>query len=503
MAGPPRHYGGGAAENGDPSRPLWVGGAFYAALLAGGVAAFFLIRAVGEGMSAPPTPAGARPVGQAPPGQVDVVLHVLATLAAVVFLGLILGRVCRRIGQPPVIGEVVAGIMLGPSLLGALAPDAMHLLIPSPISDPNGHVSAALRVVSQLGVILYMFLIGLELNGARLAGRMRAAVAVSHASIVVPFVFGAALALGLYPIYSHAGVPFASFSLFMGAAMAITAFPVLARILSDRNLQTTELGSLALSCAAADDVTAWCLLALVVGFARSNIGNAGWVVVGAAAFIAIMFLAVRPLLRRMIRIHEAKSGALTPGAVSAAFLALLLSALTSEAIGIHAVFGAFLLGAVIPHDSAIARGIAVRTKDLVTVLLLPAFFAFTGLRTQINLVSGWDSWLWCAAIILTATAGKFGGTFAAARLTGLGWRDAAALGTLMNTRGLMELIVLNIGLDLGVISPTLFAMMVVMALATTVATAPILQRLIPQSADEEHPADDAPKSPSPVSAAAM
>ncbi len=175
----------------------------------------------------------------------------------------------------------------------------------------------------------------------------------------------------------------------------------------------------------------------------------------------------------MIRAADGRSGVLSPLAVSATFLAVLLAASTTEAIGIHAVFGAFLFGAVVPHDSRIAREFAVKLKDLVTVLLLPAFFAFTGMRTQINLMSGWDSWLWCGAIILVATAGKFGGTLVAARLTGLGWREAAALGTLMNTRGLMELIVLNIGLDLGVISPTLFAMMVVMALVTTAATAPI------------------------------
>ncbi len=464
---------------GTTARIRWTGLAGYLALLAGGVVLFFLLRAFGDGMSAPATPADARPVGQPLPGQVDVVLHVIATLAAVVFLGFVLGRAFRYLGQPPVIGEVIAGIMLGPSLLGAISPEALHLLIPSPISDPKGQVPAALRAVSQLGVILYMFLVGLELNAARLAGRAHAAVAVSHASIVVPFVLGVALALGLYPIFSHEGVPFTSFALFMGAAMAITAFPVLARILTDRKLEKTELGGMALSCAAADDVTAWCLLALVVGVARADIGGAAWVIGGAIAFIAFMFLIVRPLLGRMIRASDSRSGTLSPLAVSGTFLAVLLAALTTEMIGIHAVFGAFLLGAVIPHDSRIAREFSVKMKDLVTVLLLPAFFAFTGMRTQINLMSGWESWLWCGAIILVASAGKFGGTLVAARLTGLGWREAAALGTLMNTRGLMELIVLNLGLDLGVISPTLFAMMVVMALVTTAATAPFLHWLIP------------------------
>jgi Kef-type K+ transport system membrane component KefB len=460
----------------------WAALAGYLALLAGGVGLFFLIRAFGEDLSAPATPVNTLTVGRPVPGQLDLELHVVATLAAVVFLGFVLGRAFRYLGQPPVIGEIIAGIALGPSLLGAVWPEAQHLLIPSAATDPKGQVTAAIRGISQLGVILYMFLVGLELNAARLAGRARAAVAVSHASIIVPFVLGAALALGLYPSLSHEGVPFTSFALFMGAAMAITAFPVLARILTDRKLDKTELGSMALSCAAADDVTAWCLLALVVGVAQANVSSAMWVIGGAVAFIAIMFLVVRPLLNRTMDRGEPRSGPLSSLAISGTFLAVLLAALTTEVIGIHAVFGAFLLGAVIPHDSRIAREFAVKMKDLVIVLLLPVFFAYTGMRTQIGLVSGWDSWLWCGTIIVVATAGKFGGTVFASRLTGLGWREAAALGMLMNTRGLMELIVLNIGLDLGVIGPKLFAMMVVMALVTTAATAPFLPRLLPSTA---------------------
>jgi Kef-type K+ transport system membrane component KefB len=235
----------------------------------------------------------------------------------------------------------------------------------------------------------------------------------------------------------------------------------------------------ALSCAAADDVTAWCLLAVVVGVARAEVGGAVAVTAGAVAFIAAMFLAASPLLTRLTRRLDDTAGPLPQPAVSGTFLFVLLAALATEAIGIHAVFGAFLLGAIIPHDSRIAREFTAKLKDPVTILLLPAFFAYTGMRTQISLVSGWENWLWCGAIILVATLGKFGGTLIAGRLTGYGWRDAAALGILMNTRGLMELIVLNLGLDLGVISPTLFAMMVLMALATTVAAAPVLKWLVP------------------------
>lgn len=472
----------------------WVGLAGYLTLLIAGVGTFLLVRNFGEGLTAPVAPTDARPVGQAAPGQVDVVLHVTATLAAVIGLGSLLSRLFRYLGQPPVIGEVVAGILLGPSLLGAVSPALAQLLIPSPASDPNGHVPAALKMVSQLGAILYMFLVGLELNATRLAGRAQAAVAVSHSSIVVPFVLGGIMALGLYPVYSHQGVPFTSFALFMGVAMAITAFPVLARILTDRGLDKTVLGSVALSCAAADDVTAWCLLALVVGVAQSNLVSAAWVIGGAVSFIALMFLVAQPLVRRVTRRLDAQPGALPPFAISGTFMAVLLAALTTEAIGIHAVFGPFLLGAIIPDNSRIAREFTTSLHKLVTVLLLPAFFAYTGMRMQITLMNGWESWLWCGAIILAATVGKFGGTLIAARLTGLTWRESAALGTLMNTRGLMELIVLNIGLDLGVISPTLFAMMVVMALVTTATTAPVLHYLIPPASTEGQSSESEPRS---------
>jgi Kef-type K+ transport system membrane component KefB len=448
-------------------------------LLGGGVASFLLIRTLGSSLSAPPALPDARLVGRPLAEQVNVVQHVIATLAAVVALGFVLSRAVRYLGQPPVIGEVVAGIVLGPSLLGEIAPQCMHLLIPSPMDDPNGQVPAALMAVSQLGIMLYMFLVGLELNAARLASRVRTAVAVSHSSIVVPFVCGAMLALALYPIFSHAAVAFTSFAMFMGVAMAITAFPVLARILTDQGLDKTELGGMALTCAASGDVTAWCLLALAVGVAQADLGNAAAVIAGAVAFVAAMLLAARPLIGRVARAWEDRPEALPTSAIAFTFLAVLLAALITEAIGIHALFGAFLLGVVVPHDSRIAREFAAKSKDTVTVLLTPAFFAYTGMRTQINLLSGWENWLWCGAIIVVATVGKFGGTAIAARLTGLNWRDAAALGALMNTRGLMELIVLNIGLDLGVISSTLFTMMVVMTLFTTALTAPVVRWLIP------------------------
>ncbi len=268
-------------------------------------------------------------------------------------------------------------------------------------------------------------------------------------------------------------------------ATSITAFPVLARILTDRHMHRTHLGVIALGCAAANDVTAWCLLAFVVGVAQARVGAAVAVLGLTVAYIILMVLVVRPLAGHFLA--RVGPDGLTPGVAAVVFGALLLSALATEAIGIHALFGAFLLGAIIPHDSILARVFTQKLDDLVTVLLLPAFFAFTGMRTEIGLVVGAELWLLCGLIILVATAGKFGGTFVAARLTGLGSRDAASLGVLMNTRGLMELIALNIGLDLKVITPTLFAMMVLMALATTMATAPLLQLLTPR----EPQADDA------------
>jgi Kef-type K+ transport system membrane component KefB len=440
----------------------------YGAAALAAVALFLVIDACGRGLTAPP--AGSAGAAVAPAGDGPGALaHALIALAAVLVTGRLLGLLFRRAGQPPVIGEVVGGILLGPSLLGQVWPEAAAFVLPQ-------EVAPFLGVISQLGVILYMFLVGLELDLGVLRQRARSTITIAHASIVVPFLFGAGLALVLYPRLSSSDVPFTSFALFVGVATSVTAFPVLARILTDLRMRKTPLGILALGCAAAADVTAWCLLAFVVGVAQARVDGAFLVLGLTAAFLALMVLVVRPLAVRALARYD--GAPLTPGVVALVFAALLLSALATEAIGIHAIFGAFLLGAVIPHDSGLARALTHKLEDLVTVLLLPAFFAFTGMRTQIGLVTGPGQWLVCGLIVVVATAGKCGGTLLAARLTGLGWRDAAGLGVLMNTRGLMELIVLNIGLDLRVISPTLFAMMVLMALATTLATAPLLQLIL-------------------------
>lgn len=390
--------------------------------------------------------------------------QVLLALAAVILLGRVLAIVLKYFGQPPVIGEVLAGIALGPSLFSWFGFEASPLL-------PKD-VAPYLSIIAQLGVILYMFLVGLEFNPGQIKSQLVAAVAISHASIVAPFLLGMGLAWGLYGHLAPEGVAFLSFALFMGVAMAVTAFPVLARILTDRGIAATPIGVLALSCAAVDDVTAWCLLALVSGVVKSQAGGAVYVILFSLLYIAAMLIVVRPIAARLIA-RSSKNG-LSATAVAIIFAALLLSAWTTEYIGIHAVFGAFLLGVVIPHDSHIAKSLQAGLEQVVIVLLLPAFFAYTGMRTQIGLVNGWDHWLICVLIILVASLGKFGGTLAAARIAGLDWHTSSSLGILMNTRGLMELIVLNVGLDLGVISPTLFAMMVIMALATTLATTPLL-----------------------------
>jgi K+:H+ antiporter len=396
-----------------------------------------------------------------------MLLHLLAALAAVVLLGRLLGRLFRVIHQPPVIGEVVAGIVLGPSLLGHIWPDAYAFILPS-------SVAPSLGLLSQLGVVLYMFLVGVELDTDMFRGRIRSTTTIALTSIALPFALGVWFAGRLYPEFAPNAVKYTHFALFVGVSMSITAFPVLARILADRGITQTPLGRLALTCAAVADVTAWCLLAVVVGVVQSSDGRGLVTSVLTMAFIVFVFGAVRPLVVRMSRQWESREP--DRGAIAIVLVVALVSALATEAIGVHAIFGAFLFGAVIPHSGALAHALERRIEYVVTVLLLPAFFAFAGMRTEIGLLTA-GAWLTCATLIVVATVGKFGGTLLAARATGYDWRRSTELGLLMNTRGLMELIVLNVGLDLGIISPALFTMMVLMALVTTMAAGPLLSVL--------------------------
>jgi Kef-type K+ transport system membrane component KefB len=332
-----------------------------------------------------------------------------------------------------------------------------------------------LQLLSQIGVVLFMFVVGLELEPAHLRGKAHTAIAVSHFSIVVPFVLGVALALGLYARYAPTGVPFTAFGLFCGIALSITAFPVLARILAERHLTNTPLGATAITCAAVNDVTAWSILALVVAITAAGgaMQTLVVIVVLSAAFVALMVGVGRPLLVRLPR-AENTTDTLSKERLALVLLVLLLSALFTELIGIHALFGAFVAGVVMPDHGTFRVDLRGRLESVSSVFLLPIFFVVTGLRTHVGLLDDAGSWAVCLIIIAVATAGKVGGTVAAARWTGLAWREALALGALMNTRGLMELVALDVGYNLGILTPEIFTMMVLMALVTTAMTGPLV-----------------------------
>jgi Kef-type K+ transport system membrane component KefB len=440
----------------------------YPIMIAGALGLLLLVRSAGSTLVAPAPAIGAVAAG-ATSTKVDALAHVLLALVVIIVAARVCGTLCRRMHQPAVIGEVIAGILLGPSLLGRVSPTALTYLLP-----PS--VAPFLSIIAQIGVILFMFLVGLELDTGQLGRRTHATVAISHASMLLPFVLGSVLALWLYPQLSTSDVPFTVFALFLGVSLSVTAFPVLARILTDLGIHKTYLGVVALSCAAVDDVTAWCLLAFVMAVAKANASSALITFALTGLYLAFMLVVARPRVIRAVRAQELRKS-VSQSAIAVVVVGLLLSTLATEAAGIHAIFGAFLLGAIIPHESRLALNLTHKLEDIVVVLFLPAFFAFTGMRTQIGLVNGASQWLLCGVILATASIGKFGGSFVAARITGFNGRDAASLGVLMNTRGLMELIVLNIGLDLGILSPTLFAMLVLMAVITTFATTPILHLL--------------------------
>jgi Kef-type K+ transport system membrane component KefB/nucleotide-binding universal stress UspA family protein len=402
----------------------------------------------------------------------DPLTRFIAQVIAIVVVSRLLGIATRRIGQPMVIAETIAGILLGPSLLGLIWPEFTGVLF-APAS------LGGLQLVSQLGLVLFMFLVGLELDPKLLKGRGHASIVISQLGIIVPFGLGALLAFYLYPRVSQPQVAFPVFAFFVGIAMSITAFPVLARILAERRLLRSRVGAMTIACAAVDDLTAWCLLAFVVAAARAKgIEGAVQTTLLALGYVIVMLLIVRPLLARLgARVGTSRE--LTQNVVAAIMLLLFASSWATELIGIHALFGAFTLGVILPKDGGLGHALAEKLEDLVLVVLLPLFFAYSGVRTQIGLLDSASSWITAGVIIVVACIGKFGGSTIAARMTGMSWRESGALGILMNTRGLMELIVLNIGLDLGVISPMLFTMMVLMALFTTFITTPILNRVYP------------------------
>jgi Kef-type K+ transport system membrane component KefB len=394
-------------------------------------------------------------------------LSILLTQIVVIliFAGLF-RRLFRWIGQPPVMGEMVAGIVLGPSVLGLLFPGAVAFLFPE-------SSLLTLRLLSQIGVVLFMFVVGMELNIQHLREKGTSAVMISHASIIVPFLLGAGLSVFLYRDLASPGTSFHAFALFIGVAMSITAFPVLARILEDRKLSQTHLGAIAITCAAVDDVTAWCILALVIALVKATgVAISAITILLTLSFAGIMFFLVRPQLARVIKepdslIHRRRL-------IPIVLTILLMCAMITETIGIHALFGAFIAGVVMPPSTEFRIFLKDKLEAFGSYALLPLFFAFTGLRTQIGLLTEWQDWLMCAVIILVAIAGKLGGSMLMGRWTGMSWSQSFAIGVLMNTRGLVELVVLNIGYDLGILSGRIFAMMVLMALVTTFMTGPLL-----------------------------
>ncbi len=397
----------------------------------------------------------------------------LAQIAVILIVARLVGWLFRKLHQPRVIGEMVAGILLGPSLLGWGAPTVFAALFP-----PES--LGSLNSLSQIGLLLFMFLIGLELDLKQLRELGRTAIITSQASIIAPFVLGFGLAFYLYPRLSDHTVGFTGFALFISIAMSITAFPVLARILTERNLLRTRVGALAITCAAVNDVTAWCVLAGIVVIVRASaLPVPLWgTLIGLGLFVLVMLVVVKPALRRLARNYE-KHGSLTHDSLALILLLMLACGWITEFLGIHALFGAFLAGVAMPRHHELSKEILQRLESVTVVLLLPLYFAFTGLRSSFALIFSTGMWVYCLVIIALAVIGKFGGSLLAARFNGMSWRESAAVGILMNTRGLVELIILNVGLDLGVLSPSLFSAMVLMALVTTFMTSPLLNLIYP------------------------
>jgi Kef-type K+ transport system membrane component KefB len=393
--------------------------------------------------------------------------QLLMQIIAIIIVSRIFALFFRRIHQPAVIGEIVAGIALGPSLLGILFPELSAALFPA---NSLGNLS----LLSQFGLILFMFMVGMELDINLIRNKVKDAMVVSNAGILIPFTLGIGLAYFIYENFAPKGVPFLSFGLFLGMAMSITAFPVLARIVQERGMHKTRLGTLVITCAAADDISAWCMLAAIIAIAKvGSFQSSLFVILLSIGYVLVMFKVVRPFLKRVGDLHASRE-TLSKQVVAIFFLTLLISSYLTEIIGIHALFGAFLAGTIMPENTKFRNIFIQKIEDVSLVLLLPLFFVFTGLRTQIGLLNDVYLWKITGLIILVAITGKFVGSAIASKITGQSWKDSLTIGALMNTRGLMELVVLNIGYELGILSPEVFSMMVIMALVTTFMTGPAL-----------------------------
>lgn len=383
-------------------------------------------------------------------------VRILLAVGVVIVAARAVAWVFGRWGQPRVLGEIVAGVLLGPSVLGLVLPAVEGYLFPTPVVD-------GLRTLSQFGLVLFMFLVGLEVDARELRGSGRTVTAVANASLVVPFVLALGFAAAVHPVFG-AGVDPLPFCLFLGAAMAVTAFPVLARILQESGLAKERVGVLSLVCAAVNDVAAWIVVAVVIAIASaSGPGHAVISLVLGLVFVAVMFLVVRPLLRRW-----------GEPPVWAVLAIAVLSAWIGEQIGVHAIIGGFLAGLVMPRRPEWQRSIADRIGGVVGALLLPIFFAVVGIATRVDQLT-WAGLALLVGVAVVAIAGKLGGASVAARLAGESWRDSLTIGVLMNTRGITEIVILSTGLQLGLISPLVFTAMVLMALLTTAMAAPALR----------------------------
>ncbi|MGP8216670.1 MAG: cation:proton antiporter [Bacteroidia bacterium] len=392
-----------------------------------------------------------------------LLLQIIVIIAASRIFGFLLSK----LGQQTVIGEIIAGIVLGPSVLKFFFPHFFQFLFPADSLN-------TLLFLSQIGLAFFMFIIGMDLDIDVIASKAGDALTVSIASIVAPFLLGVCLAYYLYPSFSPNGVGFLAFSLFIGISVSITAFPVLARILQERGMTKTPIGSMAIMCAATNDLMAWCILAAVIAIAKAgNITSALFTIVLAIIFVVGMLYVIRPFLEKLSA-NQLKKHEPDKVVISIAFFILLSSAYFTELIGVHALFGAFLAGVVMPQNLDFRKMITEKIEDVSVLVLLPIFFAFTGLRTQMGLLNQSGVWSAFGFLMLAAVSGKFIGTAVSAKIVGQSWGNSLTLGALMNTRGLMELVVLNIGYDLGILSPEIFAMMVLMALATTFMTGPLL-----------------------------
>lgn len=397
---------------------------------------------------------------------------ILADIALIIGSARLAGTLFARFGQPPVIGEIIAGMMLGPSFLGAVLPGSQSLLFP-PAVQPH------LYLLAQIGLIFYMFLVGLELSPRHLRKDLRMALVISSVSILLPFSLGVGFSHAvLFPLNDMPGVDELTLAIFVGAALSITAFAVLARVLSDQNLVGSPLGTLALTCASLDDISAWCLLAIAIAVTRTDsIAAAVPTIAGIAVFALAMATLGRRLVYRLLGRYQSVDQ-LQPWLLTLIYVAVILSAIATESIGIDVIFGGFILGAIMPKDTGLTLELRARTEDFVSTFLLPMFFAYSGLNTHIGLLNKVELWIICACLIGIAVIGKHTGVYLVARYFGMDRRESGALGWLMNTRGLTELIILNVGLKLNVISPTVFTLFVIMALATTVMAAPMMKRVV-------------------------